>query len=235
MPKIPAAEATATILATLKGRLIVSCQADPGDPMDHTETIVRMAMSVISGGAAGLRAEGAKHISALRAISKVPIIGMVKERDKNGDVYITPTFDLAQAVSQAGADMIALDCTHRRLSEAEPWATLVTRIHSELERPVLADIASLDDGIAAEAAGADAVATTLYGYTNETRGARTFSWPLLEELVTRLKIPIIAEGHIHQPEDVRRALKAGAHSVLVGSAITRPATITARFVAATSL
>jgi len=235
MPEISTAEATATILGALKGRLIVSCQADPGDPMDHTETIVRMAMSVIRGGAAGLRAEGAKQVSALRAIANVPIIGMVKERDKNGEVYITPTFGAAQAVNQAGADMIALDCTRRRLSEAEPWPALITRIHSELGRSVLADIASVDDGLAAEAAGADAVATTLYGYTDETRGTRSFSWPLLEELLTRLKIPVIAEGHIHQPEDVRRALKAGAHSVLVGSAITRPATITARFVAATSL
>jgi putative N-acetylmannosamine-6-phosphate epimerase len=224
---------TAEVLGVLEGKLIVSCQADPGDPMDHTETIVRMARSVIDGGAAGIRAEGAKNISALKTISSVPIIGMVKGRDAKGDVYITPTFDAALAVNRAGADMIAVDCTSRRLTEAEPWPTLVARIRSELMRPVLADIASVEDGLAAEASGVDAIATTLYGYTEETQGIRMFSWPLLEELIAKVKIPVIAEGHIHHPEDVRRALKIGAHSVLVGSAITRPATITARFAAAT--
>jgi putative N-acetylmannosamine-6-phosphate epimerase len=87
--------------------------------------------------------------------------------------------------------------------------------------------------MAAQEAGADAVATTLYGYTDETQGQRSFSWPLLEVLVEHLNIPVIAEGHISQPEEVRRALDLGAHAVLVGSAITRPETITARFVAAT--
>jgi putative N-acetylmannosamine-6-phosphate epimerase len=233
MSQNSAAEAAALILDRLKGRLIVSCQADPGDPLDHLETIGRIASSVLLGGAAGLRAEGAERIAAFRALTERPIIGMVKARDANGEVYITPSFAAAQAVSRAGSDVIAVDCTNRRLVEAESWPELVKRIRSELMRPVLADIATVEDGLAAEEAGADAVATTLFGYTVETGGARSFSWPLLDELVARLKIPVIAEGHIDCPGDVRRALRAGAHSVLVGSAITRPQTITARFVAAT--
>jgi putative N-acetylmannosamine-6-phosphate epimerase len=233
MQKLPARSAAVAVLAALKGCLIVSCQADAGDPMDHTETIVRMTRSVIQGGATGLRAEGAEHIAAIRGITTLPVIGIAKGRDVRGEVYITPTFAAAQALDQAGADMIALDCTHRRLTQAEPWPTLIARIRSELRRPVLADIATVEDGLAAEGAGADAVATTLYGYTDETREFRSFSWPLLEELVTRLRIPVIAEGHIRQPEEVARAFMAGAHSVVVGSAITRPAAITARFVAAT--
>jgi putative N-acetylmannosamine-6-phosphate epimerase len=158
---------------------------------------------------------------------------MVKAKDANGEVYITPTFAAAKAVSEAGADIIALDCTHRRLSEAEPWPELIHRIHTQLGRSVLADVATLEDGLAAQDAGANAVATTLYGYTAETAGIRQMSWPLLEALVARLRIPVIAEGHIQQPEDVCKALGLGAHAVLVGSAITRPQTITARFVAAT--
>lgn len=221
------------LLSSLKGRLIVSCQADPGDPMDDLDALTRVATSVLRGGAAALRAEGPNSIQSFRKITDRPIIGMVKAKDANGEVYITPTFAAAQAVSDAGADIIALDCTHRRLSEAEPWPELIHRIHTNLGRPVLADIASLEDGIAAQEAGANAVATTLYGYTAETAGIRQMSWPLLEALVARLKIPVIAEGHIQQPEDVSKALGLGAHAVLVGSAITRPQIITARFVAAT--
>ncbi|HMG03434.1 MAG TPA: N-acetylmannosamine-6-phosphate 2-epimerase [Edaphobacter sp.] len=226
-------EKAKAILSSLKGHLIVSCQADPGDPMDDLSTVTRMATAVLRGGAAGLRAEGERAVRSFRQITDRPIIGMVKAKDSNGEVYITPTFEAALSVSNAGADIIALDCTHRRLKEAEPWPALVRRIQAELGHPVLADVASLEDGIAAQEAGANAVATTLYGYTAETAGIRQMSWPLLQALVAKLKIPVIAEGHIQQPEDVRKALDLGAYAVLVGSAITRPETITARFVAAT--
>jgi len=119
------------------------------------------------------------------------------------------------------------------LYEAEPWPELIGRIHDELGRPVCADIATIEEAVAAENAGADAVASTLYGYTAETAGSRTVSWPLIEALVARMTVPVIVEGHITQPDEVRRALKLGVNSVVVGSAITRPESITARFVQAT--
>ena len=99
---------------------------------------------------------------------------------------------------------------------------------------MLADIASVEDGVAAEQAGADAVATTLYGYTAETAGVRTPSWQLVEGLLRQLKVPVVVEGHITSPEEVKRAFELGAWAVVVGSAITRPETITARFAAAAS-
>jgi N-acylglucosamine-6-phosphate 2-epimerase len=217
----------------LRGRLIVSCQASEGDPLDDLDTLTRIATSVLRGGAGGLRAEGVMRIAAFRAITQLPIIGLIKTYDGNGDVYITPDFQSAKAVSDAGADIIALDCTARRLTTAEPWPELIRRIHTELNRPVLADIATLEDGLAAAHAGADAVATTLYGYTMETANIRTISWPLLESLVARLTIPVLLEGHITHPDEVRTALDRGTTSAVVGSAITRPETITARFVEAT--
>jgi putative N-acetylmannosamine-6-phosphate epimerase len=220
------------VLSALKGQLIVSCQANPGDPMDSIDTIVRMARSVLRGGAAGLRAEGASSIKALRAVTDRPLIGIVKSTDSTGDVYITPTFEDAKAVWGAGANVIALDCTLRRLNEAEPWPEMIRCIHTELGAVVLADVASLEDAIAAQEAGADAVATTLYGYTAETIGVRQISWPLLQSLIENLQIPVIAEGHIQEPAEVRRAIASGAHAVVVGSAITRPEWITNRFVAA---
>jgi N-acylglucosamine-6-phosphate 2-epimerase len=217
-------------LDALRGRLIVSCQAYEGDPLDDVDTLTRIATSVLRGGAGGLRAEGVLRIAAFRAITQLPIIGLIKTYDANGDVYITPDFRSAKAVSDAGADIVALDCTARRLTAAEPWPELIRRIHTELNRPVLADIATLEEALAAERAGADAVATTLYGYTAETAGQRAVSWPLLESLITHLTIPVVMEGHITYPDEVRRALGLGATAVVVGSAITRPETITARFV-----
>jgi N-acylglucosamine-6-phosphate 2-epimerase len=217
----------------LRGRLIVSCQTSEGDPLDDLDTLTRIATSVLRGGASGLRAEGATRIAAFRALTQLPIIGLIKTYDANGGVYITPDFQSTKAVSNAGADIVALDCTAHRLTAAEPWPELIRRIHAELNRPVLADIATLEDALAAERAGADAVATTLYGYTAETANQRTVSWPLLESLVAHLTIPVLLEGHITHPDEVRMALDRGATSVVVGSAITRPEAITVRFVQAT--
>jgi N-acylglucosamine-6-phosphate 2-epimerase len=224
-----------SLLEVIRGRLIVSCQASEGDPLDNLDTLTRIATSVLRGGAGGLRAEGVPRITAFRAITQLPIIGLIKTFDANGDVYITPDFHSAKAISDAGADIIALDCTARRLTAAEPWPELIRRIHTELHRPVLADIATLEDALAAERADADAVATTLYGYTVETANLRTISWPLIQSMVAHLTIPVIVEGHINAPQDARQALDLGATAVVVGSAITRPETITARFAEATRI
>lgn len=223
------------ILQSINGKLVVSCQAAKGDPMDDLDTLCRLARSVIQGGAAGLRAEGAESVSAFRHLTHLPIIGLVKTWDANGEVYITPTFAAAESVSEAGADLVALDCTRRRLSEPEPWPALIPRIHDELRRVVCADIATVDDALLAQAAGADVIATTLRGYTADTKNVRSVDWPFLEELVSSLAVPVILEGHVTSPEEVRRAFKIGVHAVVVGSAITRPQTITERFVAATTL
>ena len=219
-------------LETIRGGLIVSCQASGGDPLDDVDTLTRIATSVLLGGARGLRAEGITRIAAFRGITQLPIIGIVKTFDGNGDVYITPDFQSACAVSEAGADIIALDCTARRLIAPEPWPALIHRIHTELNRPVLADIATLEDARAAERAGADAVATTLYGYTTETANQRTVSWPLVQSILANLTIPVLVEGHITDPDEARMALHLGATAVVVGSAITRPEAITGRFVQA---
>lgn len=232
MPQ-PPDETRPSALQAIRGKLIVSCQASAGDPLDHIDTLTRLATSVLRGGAGGLRAEGPARIAAFRALTTLPIIGITKSYDANGDVYITPNFAAARSVAEAGADIIALDCTLRRITEPEPFTTLIPRIHTELHLPVLADIATLEDALAAERAGADAVATTLCGYTANTSTIHEPSWPLLQSLLARLDIPVIVEGHITEPHQVRRALDLGAHAIVVGSAITRPETITARFAAAT--
>ena len=222
-----------SIIESLRGKLIVSCQASAGDPLDHLDTLTRMTASVLLGGAGGLRAEGVPHVTAFRAQTNLPIIGITKSYDANGDVYITPNFQSAQSISRAGADIIALDCTLRRLTQSEPWPEIIRRIHAELGRTVCADIATLDDALAAQRAGADVVATTLCGYTADTAAIRTPPWSLIQALVAELAIPVIVEGHITQPDEARKAIDLGAHCVVVGSAITRPQTITARFVEAT--
>ena len=215
---------------SLKNKLIVSCQALPGDPLDDTDALRRIAVSVLRGGAGGLRANGADCIAAFRRETALPIIGILK-RFANGKPDITPDFASAQIISSAGADIISVDCSAGRFTSSEPWPQLLSRIRQELSKPVLADIATLDEALAAEQAGADAVATTMFGYTPETAGQRSISWTLVEQLVKSVHLPVILEGHVRHPDEDRRAFDFGAFAVVVGAAITQPEAITARFVA----
>lgn len=210
-------------------KLIVSCQAWPGDPLDDTDAIRRMAMAALKGGAAGLRIHSAEHVAAIRRETSVPIIGIHKRR-MNGVYRITPDFAVSQALAAAGASIIALDCTSRIWSEGEPWKQLISRIHTELHLPIMADVATLDEALDAVAAGADFVGPTLNGYTDYTRGIHSFNWSLLKEMAQRVAVPIIAEGHISTPREARQAIDNGAWCVVVGSAITRPGDITSGFV-----
>lgn len=189
--------------------------------------MARFAASAVAGGAAGIRACGPDDVRAIRKVVGVPIIGIWKEMQSDGKRLITPSFENAQELVAAGADMIALDVTRR----GQEYGALerVRRIRHELKVPVLADIATLDEALAAAQAGADFVLSTMRGYTDETSRIRSFDVPFIRELVRDAPVPVIAEGMIDTPEQAHAALAAGAYAVVVGSAITRPVTIARRF------
>jgi N-acylglucosamine-6-phosphate 2-epimerase len=109
---------------------------------------------------------------------------------------------------------------------------MIDKIHKELDKPVWADVATFAEGIAALEAGADIVSTTLFGYTEETMIPREQGpgFELLKELVNHSSVPVILEGRVWLPEEVKQAFELGAYAVVVGSAITRPHLITERFV-----
>ena len=199
--------------------------------MDDTETLRRMAQSAVLGGAMGLRLNSPEHVRAVRADSPLPIIGIQKSL-LCGKLRITPDFASAALLAAAGADIIALDCTERIHAHGEPWRDIVGRIHTELGLPVMADIATLREGVTAAAAGVDLIGTTLNGYTDATSSNHDFSSQLVYDLVRETGLPIVAEGHINTPAQAREALDSGAWCVVVGSAITRPETITEGFVRA---
>jgi N-acylglucosamine-6-phosphate 2-epimerase len=133
-------------------------------------------------------------------------------------------------VAHAGADIIAIDATSRPHPDELVLPEQVRRIHDQTCCPVMADIATYGEGLAAEQAGADLVATTLSGYTADSPAQEMPDFELLKQLTTTLKLPVIAEGRISTPEQAAQALELGAFAVVVGSAITRPQWITARFV-----
>lgn len=208
--------------------LIVSCQAREDNPLHGPVHMAAMARAAEAGGAAGLRANGVADIAAIRAVSALPIVGIAKRWRGGFEVYITPGFADAQAVAAAGADWIALDATPRG-RDGEPVAALIARIKGELGKPVFADVSTADEGIAAARAGADAVATTLAGYTPYSRKPDGPDFELIRALVAAVDVPVIAEGRFWTPDEVARAFALGARAVVVGTAITNPREIARRF------
>lgn len=219
-----------SFLAAVKGKLIVSCQALEDEPLHGAEVMAKMALAAKIGGAAAIRANGPADVRAIKRMVDLPVIGLYKQGDSG--VYITPTFAAAAEIAEAGADIIALDCTERPRPDGLPVCELIERIHRDLKRPTFADVSTLNEAQAAAAAGVAMAAPTLSGYTEDSPAQAGPDFELLERMIEALAVPVIAEGRIHSPAQARRALELGAWAVVVGSAITRPRTITARFVRA---
>lgn len=213
--------------------LIMSCQADAESPMAGPRFMAAFARCGEQAGCIGFRANGPADVRAIRRVSALPIIGIYKQR-RSHPVFITPTLAAARAIVHAGADIIAIDATHRaRPGDVTP-ETLIAQIKDSLGVLVMADIDTLEEGVLAAKAGADIVATTLSGYTERTAHV-SHSGPdfkLLRALVKRVSVPVVCEGRINTPADYVAALQAGAHAVVVGTALTNPLTLTRRFVAA---
>lgn len=220
---------TAEFVAKVRGGLIVSCQALAHEPLHGAAIMARMAIAAREGGAVGIRANSPADVAAIRQAVDLPLIGLYKEELPGYPVYITPTLRHALAIAQAGADVIALDATLRPRPEALDG--LIAAIHAQTGLPVLADIATVDDALAAIEAGADMVSTTMSGYTEGSPAQPGPDLALVAALVGRVQVPVLAEGRYHTPEQAAAALEAGATAVVVGGAITRPQEITRRFVA----
>jgi N-acylglucosamine-6-phosphate 2-epimerase len=226
-------------ISKLAQALIVSSQASDDEPLNKPEHLCALALSGLAGGARGLRLEGAANIAYIRQRTAVPLIGLTKsatvlEKERLSSVYITATFAEAKAVSDSGADLIAIDATPRRRPDGLNLVQLIEAIHKQLNKPVWADISTLPEGLAAAEAGADVVSTTLYGYTAETQKESEDppDFTLLESLVKALPLPVVLEGRVWHPHEAAKAFELGAYAVVVGSAITRPQLITKRFVQA---
>lgn len=219
-------------VASLEGKLVVSCQALPDEPLYGSHFMAAMARAAAEGGAGGIRANGPDDIRAIRSVTKLPIIGLYKVFAPDSAVYITPTFHTARAVVEAGADIVAIDGTGRQRPGGETLRELIRRIHTGLNRPVLADVSTVAEGLAAAEAGAELLSTTLSGYTEYSPHREEPDFALLRELVAAGVTPIIMEGRMWTREQVTTAFDYGAFAVVVGTAITRPQEITRRFVEA---
>ena len=220
------------ILESLKGGLIVSCQVQHDDPIYSEEMPVKMAEAAQWAGAVGIRANSPEQIRAIREAVDLPIIGLYKIWQEGTDVFITPTLEAAKQVYEAGADIIALDCTEQMINGREAYHLLPEVKEALPEAIIFADVSTYEEAKRELQLGADVIGPTLYGYTRQTKDIEQ---PDLREFARMCRdfgdqAYLIMEGHIYTPEDAIKCLYLGAHAVVVGSAITRPHLTAKRFV-----
>ncbi|MBM0047111.1 N-acetylmannosamine-6-phosphate 2-epimerase [Anaerococcus sp. mt242] len=220
-------------IEALKGKLIVSCQALPDEPLHSSFIMGRMAKAAKQGGASGIRANTAADIKEIQKEVDLPIIGIVKKDYDDSKVYITPTMDEIDELAATGVEIIALDAT----SDLRPNGKSIDDFYNEITEKypnqlLMADCSTVEEALHADELGFDFIGTTLVGYTDQSKGDKIEAndFEILRKIIEKANGKVIAEGNINTPEKAKRVIELGAHSVVVGSIITRPQVITKNFV-----
>ena len=220
-------------IESIKGKLIVSCQALPHEPLHSSFIMGRMALAVKEGGAVGIRANTKDDIMEIKKQVDLPVIGIVKRDYKDSKVYITPTMKEIDELMEAKPEIIALDAT----SDIRPNGVTLDDFYLEIRKKypnqlLMADCSTVYEALHADELGFDFIGTTLVGYTEQSKNLKIEAndFEIIKEIVKKAKHPVIAEGNINTPKKAKRVIELGAYSVVVGSIITRPQLITKSFV-----
>ena len=220
------------LLDSIKGKLIISCQALPGEPLYDEERSLMpyMAMAAKRAGSPMIRTNSVRDVTGIREATGLPVIGLIKKAYEGYEAYITATMKEVDALAEAKAEVIALDLTNRKRGDGKSAAEYFREVRKKYPQQLfLADISNFEEGKTAMEAGVDFVSTTMSGYTAESPELDGPDYELVERLAKELSIPVFAEGRIHTPEEAGKMLELGAFAVIVGGAITRPLEIAERF------
>ncbi len=219
----------------MKGKVIVSCQAVPGEPLyvEEKSIMYLMARAAKQAGTPVIRTSSIRDVTAIKEETGLPVIGLIKVQYDGFESYITPTMKEVDALVEAGSDVIALDCTKQKRGDGKSISEFITEVRRKYPDEILmADISTYEEGVNAWKLGVDIVGTTMSGYTPYSPKLDGPDYELVKKLSSTVDIPVIGEGRVHSPEQAVEMLNAGAFAVVVGGAITRPLEIAQRFIKA---
>lgn len=221
------------ILRRIEKGLIVSCQALKEEPLYSSYIMGKMSLAAKLGGAVGIRANTVEDITEIKKTVDLPVIGIIKAVYEDSNVYITPMIEEVEALVECGCEIIATDATNRIRPKGKTLEVFFQEVKEKYPSQLfMADCSTIEEGLHAADLGFDLIGTTLSGYTEYTKNTHLPNYSMIECLVKESGKPVIAEGGIWSPEDLKQAISKGAHAAVVGTAITRPMDITRRFVAA---
>lgn len=219
-------------IESLRGKLIVSCQALPHEPLHSSFIMGRMALAAKEGGAVGIRANTKEDIAEIQTQVDLPVIGIVKRDYEGSEVYITPTMKEVDELMEVKPEIIAVDATGRLRPGDVTLDDFFQQIKEKYpEQLLMADCSTVEEALHADELGFDFIGTTMVGYTEQSKGDKIEAndFEILRKIVAGTKHRVIAEGNINTPEKAKRVIELGAFSVVVGSIITRPQLITKSF------
>lgn len=222
----------------LKGKIIVSCQAVPGEPLyvEEKSIMYLMARAAKQAGTPAIRTSSIRDVIAIKEETGLPVIGLIKIKYEGFESYITPTMKEVDELAAAGSDVIAFDCTAQKRGDGKTIDEFIAEVRKKYPDAILmADISTYEEGINAWRLGVDMVGTTMSGYTAHSPKTDGPDYELVKRLSAEVDIPVIGEGRVHSPEQAVEMLNAGAFAVVVGGAITRPLEIAQRFIKAVEM
>ena len=216
----------------LQGKLIVSCQALPHEPLHSSFIMGRMALAAKEGGALGIRANTKEDIQEIQTQVDLPVIGIVKRDYEDSTVYITPTMKEIDELMEVKPEIIALDATGALMPGVVTLDDFFHQIKDKYPDQLwMADCSTVEEALHADELGFDFIGTTMVGYTPQSQGDRIEEndFEIMRKIIANVKHRVIAEGNINTPQKAKRVIELGAFSVVVGSIITRPQLITKAF------
>lgn len=221
------------LFAMIKGTVIVSCQAVQGEPLYVPEKSIMYLMGRAAklAGTKMIRTSSVRDIIGIKEETGLPVIGLVKRNYPGFSGEITMTMREIDECMAAEADIIALDCCDTPRGDGLTPTEFIKQVKQKYPNAILmADCSTYEEAMRARAAGCDLVGTTMSGYTPQSAHVTGPDFEMVRRLKADIDCPVIAEGHCDTPELVCQMLEAGAHAVVVGSAITRPYEIAKRFI-----
>lgn len=223
------------LLETIHKKMIVSCQAIPGEPLyvEEKSVMYLMARAAKLAGSPAIRTSSVRDVAAIKEETGLPVIGLIKTWYEGYESYITPTMREVDELVNAGADVVALDCTMRKRGDGRTVSEYIASVREKYpDIMLMADISTYEEGMNAQQCGVDILGTTMSGYTLYSRQDDGPDYELMTRLAEDADIPVIGEGKIHTPEQAVKALRTGVWAIVVGGAITRPLEIAQRFMKA---